>query len=259
MSEATTTDPLTWPGSLNPEKLSPEKRLEIEGIRQAEAAIAGGFIRLGGHLCRLKELCEHGEFEALAAFHFRLGARHRQRAMQVYLEFGEEKRLTSRFSANALIELTRADDPQAALAEANERADAGEEVTGRVAREIADAQKRAEAAEKKAEAVQLKLDDAMTAIDELRDKLEVAQEKTLSAATPRGRDLMASGKIRRMIEELRDIIDQVGDGLDRQHTDEAMLKLARFAAEYFGLDADHDPYSGLPENLVKYLKRREAA
>lgn len=160
-------DPLSWPGSLKLDDLSPEKRLEIDGIRRAEDDIAGGFIRLGGHLCRLKELCEHGEFEALAAMYCRLGARHRRRAMQVFQEFGQNG-LASPFSANALIELTRADDPQAALAEANERKEAGEEVTAKVAREIAAAQKaqreaeeRAESAEAERAAIQLRLDEAV--------------------------------------------------------------------------------------------------
>ena len=152
-------DPLQYPGSLKLDDLSPEKRLEIDGIQRAEDDIAGGFIRLGGHLCRLKELCEHGEFEALAAFYCRLGEAQRRNAMRVYREFGQNDTAVS-FSAKALIELTRADDPQAALVEANERKEAGEEVTAKVAREIAAAQKAQQEAEAKAEAVQLKLVEA---------------------------------------------------------------------------------------------------
>lgn len=85
-----------------------------------------------GHLCRLKAMCAHGEFEALAAKYCRLGESLRQRAMRVFQEYGE-KRTAVRFSAKALIELTRAPDPQAALEEANARKESGEDVTARIA------------------------------------------------------------------------------------------------------------------------------
>lgn len=161
MNEPTRQDPLQWPGSLKLDDLAPEKRLEIEGIRRAEEDIAGGFIKLGGHLCCLKNLCMHGEFEALAAFYCRLGESQRKNAMKVYREYGEKATAVA-FSAKALIELTKAPDPQAALEEANARKDAGEDVTARVAREIAAAQKAQREAEAERDAVQLRLVEATT-------------------------------------------------------------------------------------------------
>ena len=175
-------DLTTWSGiSLELADLAPSKRLEIEGIQRAEDDIAGGFIKLGGHLCCLKNLCMHGEFEALAAKYCRLGESQRQRAMRVFQEYGEN-RTAVRFSAKALIELTKAPDPQSALDEANARKDAGEDVTARVAREIAAAQKAQRAAESERDAlkserdaVQLRLVEATTPnqdnlIPELRRK-----------------------------------------------------------------------------------------
>ena len=118
-------DLTTWNGkSLELADLAPSQRLEVEGILRAEEDIAGGFIKLGGHLCRLKNLCPHGMFEALAEKYCRLGASQRQNAMKVYREFAEKPNRLG-FSATVLIELTRADDPQAALAEAAERKEAG--------------------------------------------------------------------------------------------------------------------------------------
>ena len=74
------------------------------------------FIRLGGHLCRLKAMCQHGEFEALAEKYCRLGKIQRSGAMKVFREYGE-KFSTLNFSGEALKVLAYAPDPQAALEE----------------------------------------------------------------------------------------------------------------------------------------------
>ena len=57
--------------------------------------------------------------------------------MKVYREYGQKPTAVG-FSAIALIELTRAPDPQSALEEATARKEAGEEVTAKAAREIAE-------------------------------------------------------------------------------------------------------------------------
>ena len=177
----------TWNGkSLELVDLAPSQRLEVEGIIRAEEDIAGGFIKLGGHLCRLKNMCPHGMFEALAEKYCRLGASQRQNAMKVYREFAEKPNRLG-FSATVLIELTRAEDPQAALAEAESRAEAGETISVKAAREIAAAQKRAEEAEAKTEAVQLELVD-------MKRRAEAAEAQTKPDQSRLIRELMLKRK-----------------------------------------------------------------
>jgi hypothetical protein len=61
--------------------------------------------------------CRHGEFTKIAEECCGLKKRQCQNIMRIYHEFGE-KRTAVRFSTIALLELSRADDPQEALAEA---------------------------------------------------------------------------------------------------------------------------------------------
>lgn len=157
--------------------LEPEKRLEVIGIIQAESDIENSIIRLGGHLCRLKAMCQHGEFEALAEKYCRMGASQRQAAMRVFREYGQKPDVSG-FSGRALTALAYAPDPQAALEEAHSRKEAGEAVTAKIAREIAAAQKaqqeaeeRAKAAEEGKRAVQLQLDQALEAAKPNQDRL----------------------------------------------------------------------------------------
>lgn len=170
-------DLITTSGNAELAALEPEKRLEVIGIIQAENDIENSIIRLGGHLCRLKAMCQHGEFEELAEKYCRLGKSQRSAAMKVFLEYGQ-KCDVSHFSGRVLTVLARAPDPQAALEEANSRKEAGEAVTAKIAREIAAAQKaqqKAEqaqqAAEERAAAVQLQLDQALEAAKPNQDRL----------------------------------------------------------------------------------------
>lgn len=170
-------DLITTSGNAELAALEPEKRLEVIGIIQAENDIENSIIRLGGHLCRLKAMCQHGEFEALAEKYCRMGKVQRSGAMKVFREYGE-KFTQVNFSGTVLKLLAYAPDPQAALEEANSRKEAGEAVTAKIAREIAAAQKaqqKAEqaqqAAEERAAAVQLQLDQALEAAKPNQDRL----------------------------------------------------------------------------------------
>ena len=125
-------------------------RHEVEAVNRAKDEAAYTVINLGKRLCELKAACRHGEFVALAEGCCGLGKRQCQNLTRIYQEFGE-KRTAVRFSANTLLELTRAPEPEAALSEAVARKEAGEDITAKQAKEIARLHKDLEQAKQQAE------------------------------------------------------------------------------------------------------------
>lgn len=161
------------------EDLTDEERELVEDGLQGKHVLASGYYILGRSLCRLKERCAHGRFITIVNTFFDVGATVRKDAMLLYRAFRDQQMAAiAAFSDRALIELSRAPDPQAALEEANSRKEAGEAVTAKIAREIAAAQKaqqeaeeRARAAEEGKKAVQLQLDQALEAARPNQDRL----------------------------------------------------------------------------------------
>lgn len=165
------------------DELTREEREIVEdgvlGLQEAQR----GYFRVGRALCLLKARCPHGRFAAIAGTFFDIGESSRATAMKVYREYGEgEIFARAKFSKTVWQALAYAPDPQAAFEEAQSRADAGEEITKKAAREIAAAQKAQRAAESERDAlkserdaVQLRLVEATTPnqdnlIPELRRK-----------------------------------------------------------------------------------------
>ncbi len=92
---------------------------------------------LGKRLCELKAACRHGEFMALAEGCCGLTIQHCNKLMRIYRNFGEKPNAFG-FSTRALLELTKAPEPEAALSEAVARKEAGEDITAKQAKEIAE-------------------------------------------------------------------------------------------------------------------------
>ncbi len=81
--------------------------------------------------------CRHGEFMALAEGCCGLTIQHCNKLMSIYQSFGQNTHACV-FSARALLELSKAPEPEAALSEAVARKEAGEDITAKQAKEIAE-------------------------------------------------------------------------------------------------------------------------
>jgi len=93
--------------------------LSYLGFRAKDEA-SYSVIRLGQRLVELKDTCQHGEFMKIAEECCGLKASQCQNLMRIYREFGQMPTAVG-FSTIALLELSKADDPQAALVEAEKQ------------------------------------------------------------------------------------------------------------------------------------------
>lgn len=125
-------------------------RHEVEAVNRAKDEAAYTVINLGKRLCELKAACRHGEFMALAEGCCGLTKQHCNTFMRIYSNFGQKESVLS-FSTRALLELTRAPEPEAALSEAVARKEAGEDITAKQAKEIARLHKEIEQVKQQAE------------------------------------------------------------------------------------------------------------
>lgn len=180
-------DLIQWNGSLEWESLPRNFQDSLSRINQSRDVMrvtaACQSILIGQEVDFLTRNCPHGKAVELIEKHTGFKKSQCYNFRRVYLEYGQhylngENSNRLEFSDSVLGILAQADAPQAALEEANSRKEAGEEVTAKVAREIAAAQKaqqeaeeRAKAAEEGKKAVQLQLDQALEAAKPNQERL----------------------------------------------------------------------------------------
>jgi hypothetical protein len=102
---------------------------------------SASFIEVGHDLITVKEQIGHGRFTGWIELEFGMNYRAARRIMSIARTFKTDKLSDLKFPQQVLLELAKADEPQEALAEANERKEAGETLTAKQAKEIAELQR----------------------------------------------------------------------------------------------------------------------
>lgn len=171
-------DLTAWSGSLEWDDLPEEIRWSLDAINRAKDDMVQSGIRIGKELCAIKARCQHGQLAQLAEKHTGLKERQCRNFMRIYREFGQNGN-TLPFSDRALIALTTAPDPQAALSEAEARQAEGESITAKQAKEIAALHKQIELAKQQLAAAEPTMDDLIPELRRLHTSGDIPQRTAL--------------------------------------------------------------------------------
>jgi len=150
-------------------------KVRVEAVNRAKDETAYSVIRLGQRLVELKDDCKHGEFTKVAEECCGLKKSQCCNLMRIYQAYGQ-KCNQLHFSPTVLIELSRADDPQEALAEAEKMEDT---LTAKQAKEIVELQRLVAEEKAKREAQQSSIARLIPELERLHRFGEIPEKTAL--------------------------------------------------------------------------------